>query len=160
MNMQKSLGPPPPNSSRPGYLELDGYIDIRGIWLGPASQGNGAVIPNQIADKLRGRDFPNRAFREALWTAAADAPELSKQFSANNIEEMKHGRALFSRKNDRVGGQVKLEMHHVNHSSKGGEVYDIDNIRVVTPKRHSELHKGGKQYEQLQYLQLCRKRIP
>ncbi|WP_367617551.1 hypothetical protein [Pseudomonas azerbaijanoccidentalis] len=35
-------------------------------------------------------------------------------------------------------------MHHVNHSSKGGEVYDIDNIRVVTPKRHSELHRGGK----------------
>ncbi|WP_338584777.1 S-type pyocin domain-containing protein [Pseudomonas sp. MAG733B] len=118
---------------------------ISGIWLGPASQGDGAVIPNQIADKLRGRDFPNfRAFREALWKAAANDPELSKQFSANNIEEMKHGRAPFSRKNDRVGGQVKFEMHHVNHISKGGEVYDIDNIRVVTPKRHSELHKGGK----------------
>ncbi|WP_372241900.1 S-type pyocin domain-containing protein [Pseudomonas sp. C2B4] len=118
---------------------------VSGIWLGSASEGEGAAIPNQIADKLRGRDFSSfRAFREALWKAAVNDPELSKQFRANNIEEMKNGRAPFSRKIDRVGGQVKFELHHVNHISKGGEIYDVDNIRVVTPKQHSELHKGDK----------------
>lgn len=116
-----------------------------GIWLGSVSEGNGAAIPNQIADKLRGRHFSNfRGFREALWKAVSNDPELSKQFTASNIEEMKNGRAPFSRKIDRVGGQVKFELHHINRISNGGEVYDVDNIRVVTPKRHSELHKGGK----------------
>jgi hypothetical protein len=117
---------------------------VSGVWLGVASQGEGAAIPKQIADKLRGRDFSSfRAFRETLWRAAIDDPDLAKQFTANNIEEMKNGRAPFTRKNDRLGGQVKFELHHVNRVSKGGDVYGIDNIRIVTPKRHSELHKGG-----------------
>ncbi|MEX5669022.1 colicin transporter, partial [Pseudomonas neuropathica] len=29
--MQKPPGPPRPNPSRPGYLEIDTYVDIRGI---------------------------------------------------------------------------------------------------------------------------------
>ncbi|MHC8409638.1 S-type pyocin domain-containing protein [Pseudomonas sp. Hz4] len=117
---------------------------VLGIWLGSASQDNGAVIPNQIADKLRGQNFSSfRAFREALWRAAIADSELSKQFTANNIQEMKNGRAPFSRKDDRSGGKVKFELHHVNRVSRGGEIYDIENIRIVTPKRHSELHKGG-----------------
>ncbi|MGF6282554.1 S-type pyocin domain-containing protein [Pseudomonas silensiensis] len=117
---------------------------VLGIWLGSASQDNGAVIPNQIADKLRGQNFSSfRAFREALWKAAIADSELSKQFTANNIQEMKNGRAPFSRKDDRSGGKVKFELHHLNRVSRGGEIYDIENIRIVTPKRHSELHKGG-----------------
>lgn len=117
---------------------------VLGIWLGSASQDNGAVIPNQIADKLRGQNFSSfRAFREALWRAAIADSELSKQFTANNIQEMKNGRAPFSRKDDRSGGKVKFELHHVNRVSRGGKIYDIENIRIVTPKRHSELHKGG-----------------
>lgn len=118
---------------------------VSGIWLEQASQGDGAVIPDQIAAKLQGQHFSSfRAFREAHWRAVIDNPELAKQFTANNIQEMKNGRAPFSRKNDRLGGQVKFELHHVNRISKGGEIYDIDNIRIVTPKRHSEIHKGGK----------------
>jgi len=117
---------------------------VLGIWLGSASQDNGAVIPNQIADKLRGQNFSSfRAFREALWKAAIADSELSKQFTANNIQEMKNGRAPFSRKDDRSGGKVKFELHHLNRVSRGGEIYDIENIRIVTPKRHSELHNGG-----------------
>ncbi|MGB5828991.1 MAG: hypothetical protein WBH22_21410 [Pseudomonas mandelii] len=37
-----------------------------------------------------------------------------------------------------------LELHHVNQISKDGEIFDMDNIRIVTPKRHSEIHKGDK----------------
>lgn len=118
---------------------------ISGVWLGSASQGDGAVISNRIADKLRGQDFSSfRSFREEFWRVAIDDPELAHQFTANNFHEMKNGRAPFTRKNDRLGGKVKFELHHVNLVSEGGGVYDIDNIRVITPKRHSELHKGEK----------------
>ena len=118
---------------------------VSGIWLGAASQGEGAQIPSQIADQLRGKEFKNfRAFREALWKAVANDPELAKQFISNNISEMKNGRAPFVRRGDRVGGQVKFELHHATYVSKGGAVFDIDNIRVVTPKQHGSIHAEGK----------------
>ena len=120
-----------------------------GIWLGSASEGNGAAIPNQIADKLRGQNFSNfRAFREALWNAAASDPELATQFRAHNIKAMMNGKAPSARENDHLGDKIKFELHHIDLVSEGGAVYDIDNIRVVTPKRHSELHKKVKNNEQ------------
>jgi len=116
---------------------------VSGVWLESASRADGAVIPNRIADKLRGENFSSfKAFREAFWRAVIDSPELTKQFTANNVQEMKNGRAPFARRKDRLGGQVKFELHHVKHISKGGEIYDIDNIRVITPKQHSGIHKG------------------
>ncbi|WP_390900307.1 HNH endonuclease signature motif containing protein [Serratia ficaria] len=42
-------------------------------------------------------------------------------------------------------GRDKYEIHHVNPISEGGAVYDIDNLRVLTPKRLVEIHSenGG-----------------
>lgn len=118
---------------------------VSGNWLGAASQVEGAPIPSQIADQLRGKEFKNfRKFREAFWKSVANDSELSKQFISNHISEMKNGRAPFVRKGDRVGGQVKFELHHATYVSKGGAVFDIDNIRVVTPKQHSSIHLEGK----------------
>lgn len=118
---------------------------VSGIWLETASQGEGAPVPSQIANQLRGNEFKNfRKFREAFWKAVANDSELSKQFVSNNISEMKNGRAPFVRRADRVGGQVKFELHHATYVSKGGAVFDIDNIWVVTPKRHGLIHLEGK----------------
>jgi len=117
---------------------------VFGNWLGSAAQGDGAPVPSQIADQLRGREFRNfRAFREAFWKAVANDSELIKQFNNSSALEMKKGREPFVRKADRVGGQVKLELHHFVHISRGGEVMDIDNIRVVTPKQHGAIHAEG-----------------
>ena len=118
---------------------------VTGIWLGAAAQGEGAAVPSQVADRLRGREFKNfRAFREAFWRAVANDPELVKQFVSNNISEMRNGRSPFVRKGDRVGEKVKFELHHVTYVSKGGQVFDIDNVRIVTPKRHGQIHTEGK----------------
>ncbi|ABA77134.1 S-type pyocin domain-containing protein [Pseudomonas fluorescens] len=117
---------------------------VSGNWLGSASQGEGAPVPAQIADQLRGREFRNfRAFREAFWKAVADDSELVSQFNNSSAFEMKNGRAPFVRKIDRVGGQVKFELHHSVYISRGGEVMDVDNVRVVTPKQHGAIHSEG-----------------
>ncbi|WP_434709121.1 S-type pyocin domain-containing protein [Pseudomonas sp. R1-1] len=117
---------------------------VSGNWLGSASQGEGAPVPAQIADQLRGREFRNfRAFREAFWKAVADDSELVSQFNNSSAFEMKNGRAPFVRKVDRVGGQVKFELHHPVYISRGGEVMDVDNVRVVTPKQHGAIHSEG-----------------
>ncbi|EJU5353318.1 cell envelope integrity protein TolA [Salmonella enterica] len=116
-------------------------------WLNNAGKDLGSPIPSQIADKLRGREFANfDAFRRAFWKAVSDAPELSKQFKEGSLGSIKLGKSSFVRKNERVGGRIKHELHHVKPISEGGEVYDVDNLRVMTPKRHIEVHKknGGK----------------
>ncbi|CAI8866654.1 S-type pyocin domain-containing protein [Pseudomonas sp. IT-P218] len=119
--------------------------NVSGVWLETSSQGEGVPIPTHIADQLRGREFRNfRSFREQLWKTVANDPELTKQFRSNNIFEMKSGRAPFVKKGDRVGGQVKFELHHVTYLSKEGKVFDVDNIRIVTPKLHGQIHNEKK----------------
>lgn len=113
-------------------------------WLGGAGTGDGAPIPSQIADKLRGREFGSfDAFRWAFWKAIAADPELSKQFDPNSLDTMNKGRAPFARKSERIGKRVKVELHHKNEISKGGDVYNVDNLNALTPKRHIEIHKGN-----------------
>lgn len=112
-------------------------------WLGAASQGEGAPIPSQIADQLRGKEFKNfRGFREAFWKAVANDPELAKQFSSVNMRRMKkNGYAPYAIPSEQVGEKSKYELHHVIFLKNDGALYDIDNLRVVTPKEHDTLHK-------------------
>ncbi|SDA90155.1 DNase/tRNase domain of colicin-like bacteriocin [Pseudomonas sp. NFACC15-1] len=118
---------------------------VFGIWLDAASQGEGAPIPLQIARKLRGKEFRSfKKFRESFWKAVADDPSLSRQFNRHNLKRMKRGLAAFPNKPERVGGRIRYELHHKQYISHGGEVYHIDNIYVMTPKRHIETHKEQK----------------
>ncbi|SUG40515.1 Rhs-family protein [Salmonella enterica] len=111
-------------------------------WLNNAGKDLGAPIPSQIADKLRGREFANfNSFRGAFWKVVAADPELSKQFGEDDIELLKLGRAPTVRFKDSVGKRVKYEIHH-RRVAKGGDVYNVDNLNVVTPKRHIEIHRG------------------
>ncbi|CRY83679.1 colicin-like bacteriocin tRNase domain-containing protein [Yersinia intermedia] len=118
---------------------------VAGVWLAEAGKGLGAPIPVQIADKLRGRKFSSFGeFRRALWLEISKDPTLSEQFKSGNLGNIKNGKAPSPRESEQVGGRVKHELHHVKPISKGGAVYDIDNIRVLTPKRHIKIHKEVK----------------
>ena len=117
---------------------------VTGIWLGDAAQGEGAPVPSQIADQLRGREFKNfRAFREAFWRAVANDPELAEQFKRQNLSAISNGKSPFVSTSERAGAAVKFELHHKVYVSRGGAVYDLANITVVTPKRHKEIHRAG-----------------
>ncbi len=118
---------------------------VSGNWLGAASQGEGAPIPSQIADKLRGKTFKNwRNFREQFWIAVANDPELSKQFNPGSLAVMRDGGAPYVRESEQAGGRIKIEIHHKVRIADGGGVYNMGNLVAVTPKRHIEIHKGGK----------------
>lgn len=114
-------------------------------WLNIAGQELGAPIPSQIADKLRGREFANfGTFRKAIWTEVGKDPELIKQFKRNNQRNLLKGNSPFPIPSEQVGGRIRFELHHVKQIKYNGAVYDVDNIRVMTPKRHIEIHKEGK----------------
>jgi hypothetical protein len=119
---------------------------VSGIWLGEATRVEGAPIPAQIADQLRGREFRNfRRFREAFWRAVAADAELNKQFSKSNLVKMREGVAPFAPPSEQVGGSMKFEIHHEDEIAKGGDVYGMDRLRILTPMQHIEIHRGGKQ---------------
>ena len=127
--------------NQPGVVTGQGE-DVTGIWLAGAGVGQGAPIPTQIADKLRGREFSSfDAFRKAFWIEVAKDPELSQQFITENVERMQEGYAPKARRIDHAGKKRSFELHHVDLLSEGGEVFNIDNLRVNTPKNHIDIHR-------------------
>jgi hypothetical protein len=126
----------------PGQVTGKGQ-KVTGTWLADANQGNDSPIPSQIADKLRGRTFSNfDGFRQAFWLEVSKDPELSQQFKRGNLGNIRAGKAPAPRESEQVGGKIKYDIHHIRPISEGGEVYDVDNMGVVTPKRHIEIHRG------------------
>ncbi len=119
---------------------------IFGIWLAEAGKEQGAAIPAQIADKLRGREFSSfDRFREAFWREVANDPELSGQFIELNQRRMREkGYSPFTPSKEKVGGRDKFELHHVISIKDNGAIYDVDNLRVITPKRHIEIHSKNR----------------
>ena len=112
-------------------------------WLEAAAQGEGAAIPSQIADKLRGKEFKSfRVFRETFWKTVFNDGKLADLFNATSLNEMKKGKAPIIRFSDTAGARVKYELHHKVGLAEGGDLYNSDNINIVTPKAHVEIHKG------------------
>ncbi|NDK98322.1 S-type pyocin domain-containing protein [Photorhabdus bodei] len=131
--------------NQPGVVTGQGQR-VEGNWLNLAGQDMGAPIPSQIADKLRGRRFNNfDDFRRAFWKEVGNDPELSQQFNSHNKEFLKKSYSPYSPRQEHIGNREKYEIHHVKFIKDGGEVYNLDNLRVTTPKRHIEIHssKGG-----------------
>ncbi|HHX8338897.1 TPA: S-type pyocin domain-containing protein, partial [Vibrio alginolyticus] len=127
---------------KPGVVTGKGE-DISGIWLADAGKDFGAPIPSQIADKLRGREFSSfDDFRRVFWGEIANDPTLSSQFIPANLKRMKDGKAPRARFKDTVGGRRSFELHHVEEIQHGGSVYDVDNLRVNTPRNHIDIHKS------------------
>nr|5EW5_A Chain A, Colicin-E9 [Escherichia coli]5EW5_B Chain B, Colicin-E9 [Escherichia coli]5EW5_C Chain C, Colicin-E9 [Escherichia coli]5EW5_D Chain D, Colicin-E9 [Escherichia coli] len=112
-------------------------------WLDDAGKDSGAPIPDRIADKLRDKEFKSfDDFRKAVWEEVSKDPELSKNLNPSNKSSVSKGYSPFTPKNQQVGGRKVYELHHDKPISQGGEVYDMDNIRVTTPKRHIDIHRG------------------
>jgi hypothetical protein len=117
--------------------------EVSNEWMVAPDEGKGYPIPKQIADQLRGREFSSFSrFRSAFWKLVAADEVLAKQFSQLNLDFMKEGYAPNAPDEERAGGRDVWEIHHITFISKGGAVYDVDNLRIMTPKGHVKLHSG------------------
>jgi len=116
--------------------------DSSGIWLAGANSGVGVPIPTDVADSLRGLEFQSfDSFREAFWKAVSESA-VADQFIKQSVDRMRKGKAPRVRKADSVGGRRSYELHHLEKVSEGGDVYDVDNLRVNTPRNHIDIHRN------------------
>ncbi|MFI8555984.1 S-type pyocin domain-containing protein [Pseudomonas putida] len=126
---------------KPGVVTGEGRI-LGGDLLAEGKEEEFAILAN-VARKLQGKEFRNfGAFRRQLWKAIALNNELSEKLDNFSLSIMQKGLAPIVPKNERVGGRIKYEIHHVREISKGGGVYDLDNMIILSPQHHIDIHRG------------------
>lgn len=114
-------------------------VAIKNKWL-KGSDGNAGFFPKSIADKMRGKNYPNfDKFREDFWRNVANDPKLANQFSKQNQALMKNGKAPKVKNIQTLGEHNTYQLHHNTPINKGGKVYDFDNLTIVTPRYHKEI---------------------
>ncbi|HEX2653331.1 MAG TPA: HNH endonuclease signature motif containing protein [Xanthobacteraceae bacterium] len=124
---------------KPGNASGHG-IEIPGKLLSDAMEGE---VPKQVADSLKGRRFSSfDEYRRAFWKTFVGFPELAKQFSSQDRALMREGNAPKAPPDHQVGKMDTFQLDHKTRIADGGAVYDADNIRIVSPKRHHEIRYG------------------
>ncbi|HDR6311939.1 TPA: colicin [Bacillus cereus] len=107
------------------------------------SSGNIGLVPKDVADSLRGREFSNfDAFRKAFWEEYSKS-SYANEFSKANIKRMSAGLAPKAPKSQHYGKQTSYVLHHRNPIHNGGGVYDLDNIVISSPRMHQEILSKG-----------------
>ncbi len=117
---------------------------VTGPWLTtPDAMQNGALIPDQVAQKLKGKQFSSfNALREAIWMTVAATPELVRQFEGSNVALMKAGRPPVLPP-DTPGSNPEIwHIHHEPPISEGGLVYDLSALRILRRSTHDARHSN------------------
>ena len=91
--------------------------------------GDIGVIPQEIKNRLNNRTFNNfDELRSELWREIGNS-KYANEFKKSGQTLMKDGKAPFS-----TSGRYNI--HHKQPIAKGGGVYDLDNLIIVSPKMH------------------------
>ncbi|PEP80681.1 colicin [Bacillus toyonensis] len=107
------------------------------------SSGNIGLVPKDVADSLRGREFSNfDAFRKAFWEEYSKS-SYANEFSKANIKRMSSGLAPKAPKSQHYKKQTSYVLHHRNPIHNGGGVYDLNNIVISSPRMHQEILSKG-----------------
>jgi len=115
---------------------------VKGPWLKGKDSG---LIPKQIANKLKGREFKNfKQFRKSFWKEISKDKSLFSNFSKANQKKIRQGLSPIAPKNQWHGKRRSYELHHIVPINKTAKVYDMDNLLVTSPKLHISLHKAKK----------------
>lgn len=105
--------------------------DLRSL----TQQGNATVIPSQLADQLRGRQFTSAdAFKNDFWKATAREKSLSRSLYDLNANRMKKGYAPFAKKSDWAGESRKFDLRYLEQYAAARDTYDFDAMGIAGPK--------------------------
>lgn len=110
-------------------------------WQASASRNLGSPVPSVVADALRGRQYAEfRNLKRAIWREMSKHPEIISGMNERNIELIKQGKAPIAPRDERKGGRMRYEIHHIKPISQGGDVYGVDNMGFNSPANHDNIH--------------------
>jgi hypothetical protein len=102
-------------------------------------------VPGQVAKLLIGKEFSSAGgLKKAFWRGVAKFRELTDGIASIDIARMARGLAPRADRVDWHGKATSYQLHHQNEIRLGGPVYDLSNIRILSPRAHVEIHRGGK----------------
>ncbi|PEA90532.1 colicin [Bacillus thuringiensis] len=103
------------------------------------NKGSIGVIPQEIRNKLIGKNFKSfDDFRKEFWKTVADS-DYATEFNQRNINLMKEGKAPFAPLSEKYGQHNQYILHHKQPIHQGGDVYNLDNLIIVSPKMHQNI---------------------
>lgn len=103
------------------------------------NKGAIGVIPKEIRDKLIGKQFNSfDDFRKEFWKSVANS-SFAKEFNTRNVSRMLVGNAPIAPKVEHYGKHKSYILHHKQPIDKGGEVYNLDNLMITSPKMHQDI---------------------
>ncbi len=132
----------------PGIAEGGERLARQGFpWL---IQGKVGLFPKQIADRMRGMSFRNfDEFREVFWRLVAEDAELGKAWTKaspsgwkpQSLARMRNGQPPYVSASEATGGgsNAVWNLDHKLSLKNQGEVYNFDNIQIVSPKFHASV---------------------
>lgn len=95
-------------------------------------------IPSQVAAKLAGQHFQTfDQFSSAFWMAVAEDPVLSSQFVPAQLNRIKKGWPLRAPFAETPKGLRSYELCHLVPPELGGNVYDMDNLRIMSALQYA-----------------------
>ena len=101
------------------------------------------AIPQEVAQQLVGKEFSSfDELRGAIYEAIGNS-SYAAEFSTRNQNFMLGLQAPYAPRNLQTGesySQQKYNIHHVKPVEDGGDVYNLDNLEIVAPKTHDEIH--------------------
>ena len=101
------------------------------------------AIPQEVAQQLVGNEFSSfDELRGAIYEAIGNS-SYAAEFSTRNQNFMLGLQAPYAPRNLQTGesySQQKYNIHHVKPVEDGGDVYNLDNLEIVAPKTHDEIH--------------------
>ncbi|MEK3809743.1 T7SS effector LXG polymorphic toxin [Bacillus sp. FSL R7-0685] len=103
------------------------------------NNGKLGVIPQEVRKQLLGKEFKSfDEFRKEFWKSVANT-EYANEFNKNNIARMKNGNSPIAPKKEHYGKHKSYILHHKQPIDKGGDVYNLDNLIITSPKMHQEI---------------------
>ncbi len=138
--MPKTTGLASLKRNTPGVVTASESLTyIKDRWL-KGTHGNVGKVPAQVAEKMKGREFANfDAFRKAFWKEVANDPVLAKGFGEKDLKAMLKGNAPSAPIEQWNGKQDLYMIHHMTPIQRGGAVYHMDNLLIVTPRYHLDV---------------------
>ncbi|WP_144405743.1 hypothetical protein [Aliterella atlantica] len=124
---------------RPG--EANGGNNLPNVKGRLLPDGRIGLIPGQIARRMQGMYFNNFGeFRKTFWKLVEQDPYLRKGWTKGNIKRMRQGMAPIAPRAEQTGGGANkvYQLDHSHDLQHGGEVYDLGNIRIVSPRFHQQ----------------------